>query len=129
MMKFRITTLVDVTETNVRRGGDKLSVDQMANFMTVYQVIGLRTNPTEIVVSSNKDKITGLGFGSKFKGEHAYWTYEFVVEADESISIDMMKEDFDLVPFIGGLTETVNLNNDVFRTKDDKDCNIIFQQL
>lgn len=129
MMKFRITTLVDVTETNVRRGGDKLSVDQMANFMTVYQVIGLRTNPTEIVVSSNKDKITGLGFGSKFKGEHAYWTYEFVVEADESVSIDMMKEDFDLVPFIGGLTETVNLNNDVFRTKDDKDCNIIFQQL
>jgi hypothetical protein len=129
MMKFKITTLVDVTETNVRRGDDKLAVNQMANFMTVYQVIGLRTNPTDILVTSHSDKISGLGFGSKFKGEQNYWTYEFVVEADESISINMMKEDFDLVPFIGGLTETAKLNNDVFRTTDDKDCNIIFQQL
>jgi hypothetical protein len=36
-------------------------------------------------------------------------------------------DDFDLVPVIAGLTESVTINNNAFRTKDDASKNIIFK--
>lgn len=128
-MKFRITTLVDITETSVRpnsRQDTKLE-HQQANFMTVYQVIGLRTNPTEFVVEQHEDKVGSMKFGSRFKGEHRYWTCDFVVEAEQSLTLDMMIADFDLVPIITGLDETVKITDSVFRTQDSKDKNIVFE--
>lgn len=128
-MKFRITTLVDITETSVRKGSglDKKLEHQQANFMTVYQVIGLRTNPTDFEISIKEDKIGSIGFGSRYKGDHRYWICEFIVEAEQSLSIDMMIADFDLVPIITDLDETVKINNSVFRTTESKDKNIIFE--
>ena len=40
----------------------------------------------------------------------------------------MLINDFNLVPFISGLDETVKFKNNVFRTADKLDCNIIFQE-
>jgi hypothetical protein len=54
---------------------------------------------------------------------------EFYVEAEASLSVDMMKEDFDLVPFIADLTEDAKFSSCVFRTQDPAHTNIVFEQL
>jgi hypothetical protein len=129
-MRFIIKTLVDVTQTRASRGSDHLEVKQQANFNTMYNVIGLRTNPTEFTVRSSSEDVTGLGFGSKYKGKHLVWTVEFVVEADDSTSIDLMTQDFDIVPVIIDLTETIKLDKGLFITSSESTkTNIIFERI
>ena len=66
-------------------------------------------------------------FGKKYKGKHKIWTVDFVVEADESTSVESMMEDFDLVPIIVGLHETVALDKNLFVTsKKSSLMNVIF---
>jgi len=112
-MKIRIKTLVDVTRTDVRRKGvdDKKFLQQL-NYQTLLQIINLRN-----LIDNNDDPwvetrdITGE-FGSSYKGEHRVWTYEFEVEHTDAYKhgddpIGFLKQDFDLVPVLGGLEETV----------------------
>lgn len=127
-MKFRIKTLVDVTETKARRGENQLLAKQQANFMTLANTIGLRTNPSDFAVESKKEDVSKL-FGSAHRGKKTVWTVNFSVEADESLSVDMMIEDFDLIPFIAGLTEDAKFASNVFRTQDPEHANIIFECL
>lgn len=124
-MKFILTTLVDITETNIRRGPDRLLVGQQSNYDTLIQVIGLRANPTPIKVKEHKSVITNLGFGSKYKGTHKYWVFEFEVP-DGSMNVQTLKEDFDLVPYVNNLTETVNGGITAFMSQDSTVCNVLF---
>jgi hypothetical protein len=127
-MKFQIKTLIDVTQTNARKGQDKKLVNQQDNFNTLYNTIGLRTNPTEFNISVNKE--TCESFGDVYKSKHNVWTINFVVEQEFSTSIDFMLQDFKYVPIISGLDETVSIDNDMFITcKNLSKCNIIFNQL
>ena len=127
-MRFQIKTLVDVTETNARKGQDKKLVNQQDNFNTLYNTIGLRTNPTEFVISVNKD--TCEDFGSKYKSKHNVWTIEFFVEAEDSTSVSLMEEDFEYVPVIFGLDETIEVDKNMFITcKNPTLSNIIFKRL
>lgn len=129
-MRFEIKTLVDVTETNARKGQDKKLVNQQDNFNTLYNTIGLRTNPTEIVVSVNEELITKLGFGTSYKGKHKIWTVEFFVEAEASTSVELMQDDFELVPIISNLDETAKLDKSMFITSANNTLtNIIFNQI
>jgi hypothetical protein len=129
-MRFRIKTLVDVTETNARKGQDPIQVDQQANFNTLYNTIGLRSNPTEFDITVEKVDLKDLGFGSNYKGKHNVWTIEFFVEADESTSIEFMNSDFDLIPVITGLTETVDLDKGLFITLSNHGrTNILFERI
>jgi hypothetical protein len=41
---------------------------------------------------------------------------------------EILEDDFDLVPVISGLNETIKINNNVFRTKDKKAKNIVIKQ-
>ena len=126
-MKFKIKTLVDVTETRSRKGDDPLRAKQQANFMTLYNTIGLRTNAVDFIITISKED-TKI-FGSSFKGKKTVWTVEFYVEAEDSLTVDMMLGDFDLVPFITDLTEDAKFSSSVFRTQDSTHTNIIFEQL
>lgn len=129
-MRFRIKTLVDVTETNARKGQDPLSSNQQANFNTLYNTIGLRSNPTEFVITVEKVDLKNLGFGSNYKGKHNVWTVEFYVEAEESTNIEFMKSDFDLIPIITGLTETAELDKGLFDTLSNHSrTNILFERI
>lgn len=124
-MKIKLYTLVDVTETNIRKGPDKIAVGQQSNYDTLIQVIGLRANPEPLDIISHNGSISKLGFGSAYKGTHNYW--EFVFEMPEgSTDIDALTSDFDLVPIIADLTETAKLNINIFKTTDTKERNIVF---
>jgi len=128
-MRFQIKTLVDVTQTHARKGDHPEEVKQQANFMTLYNTIGLRTNPEDFVITSEVQDIKDLEFGSEHKGKLRVWTIDFTVEQDQSLTLDMMLNDFELVPFISGLTENAKFKSSIFRTNDSKYCNIIFNKL
>jgi len=126
-MKFRIQTLVDITETKARRqGDDKFAHKQEANFQTVLQTVGMRVN-IEYANSPSFENITASKnfFNDKYKGKQMLWTFEFDVEYKDALTLEMLKGDFDLIPIITGLNETVELQKALFRTTG-KDTNIVF---
>jgi hypothetical protein len=127
-MKFQIKTLIDVTQTNARKGQDKKLVNQQDNFNTLYNTIGLRSNPTDFVISVDKESCKD--FGSIYKNKHNVWTVEFTVEQELSTEVSFMVEDFEYVPVILGLDETISVDKSMFITyKNPSKCNIIFNQL
>ena len=128
MNTFELTTLVDITKTNARRGEDKLAYGQQQNYMSVVQTLGLRTNVGISDPLFKKQK--AVGFGSDYATKTLnVWRCTITVEQDESHSVEMMQQDFNLIPFIKDLNENVNLTEAVFWTSDPKKCNILFKML
>jgi len=126
VVKFVAKTLIDVTETGARKGTSEIkAVNQHQNFLTVLQTIGLRVN-INVESSPKCSQESTKEFGSLYKGKHSVWTFEFEVEYQDALSIEILESDFDLVPVILGLDETAKINNSVFRTKDSKEKNIVF---
>ena len=129
-MRFIIDTVVDVTETNARRGqADKLSLDQQANYNTLLQTIGLRCNAEPISLTATIKDVSKLAFGDAIKGKQRVWTFEFDNPYEGALTVDMLNDDFDLIPIINNLNETANINNSIFSTKNPNDRNIVFQQI
>ena len=127
-MRFKLYTLVDITETGARRGEDPKQFRQQQNFLTVMQTIGLRVNPTYIKPPSIVNDIPNkYNLGSKFKNKQTIWEYAFDIEYDDALDKDILDNDFDLIPIITGLDETVKFENDVFITKNLDINNIVFE--
>jgi hypothetical protein len=127
-MKFKLYTLVDITETGARRGDDPKSYRQQQNFLTVMQTIGLRVNPTyvskpEII----KEVPSKLGLGSDYKSKQTVWDYTFEIDYENALDVDTLTGDFDLVPIITELDETVKFKNAHFSTKNTAFKNIYFK--
>jgi len=127
-MRFKIKTLVDITETKARKGEDEVLYGEQQNYMTLLNTLGLRTN-INLRGTPKVETVSIKGFGSTYKGEHKVWTQEIEVEYEGATNIDFMKNDFDLVPIINNLNETVEFDIAVFRTKDAKKRNILFEKL
>ena len=127
-MRFIIHTVVDITETNARRGqADKLSLDQQANYNTLIQTIGLRANVDPIGLTESIKDVSKLTFGDAIKGKQRVWTFEFENTYEGALTLDMMINDFDLVPVIVNLEETAANTNNIFSTKHVTDKNILFE--
>jgi hypothetical protein len=127
-MKFKVITLADITETNARRNEDSKGWRQQQNYNTFIGVLGLRINPIiDKSPTTTKRAISNIGFGKKYKGTHNVWECTFEVEYEGGLNLEMLNNDFDLIPFITDLEETVNINPSVFRTQDEQECNIIFK--
>ena len=126
-MKVILTTLVDITETKARRGDDKFKLSQQANYMTMVQTAGLRINPNPILLEDKTSKLDNLRFGTAFEGQQRYWIFKFDFETEAGLNQQLLENDFDLVPVLSGLNETVNFKNSVFRTTDKQQKNIIFE--
>jgi hypothetical protein len=126
-MRFKLLTLVDITKTDARRSDESSLYKQQQNFFSVVQTISLRANPIiESEPVCTKQSTKGLGFGSEFSGDHAVWTLSFSFEQAGSHNLDLLREDFDMVPFIAGLTETAKFKELAFNTSNSKRVNIIF---
>ena len=128
-----IYTLIDITETKQYRGADKKLTHQQANFMTFFQTLCLRQNylfdnPPEKVEMSEKE-LKEIGFGTNYKGNHNVWCITLTVDEGRTFpELESVEKDFDLVPVISGLDETIEINNNVFRTTDKKAKNIVIQK-
>lgn len=119
MPMYRIISLVDITRTNPGRSEtDKLKLSQQANFNSLVQAIGLRSN---VEWEQNPIKHTGA-LPVPFEGRGTYWTWDFYVEREDVFLKDdnpvgLLLEDLHNVPVLSGLEETVNINPAAFQTQ------------
>ena len=137
MQTIEIKTLIDITNTRVSRPnqGTQLEMDQNRNFTTLKQCTELRSiisydfSP-ELQVIDVKD----LGFGSKYKGKHAVWTFRFSPDrtgayAKDNNDIGCLIEDIQGVPFIEKLTETINIERAIFELIDASSKNTVIKAI
>jgi len=129
-MRYQIITLVDITKTNPHRGStDSLTLGQQSNYNTLIQTIGLRAN-----IDHSVDPIMNNGrLPDPFTGNGAYWTFVFEVEREQTFLKDrdpvgLLIDDFNNVPVVTGLQDTVNFKFSVFQT-DGNLVNICIEQL
>jgi hypothetical protein len=121
MPRYQIITLVDITRTNPARSEtDHVKLSQQANFNSLIQAIGMRSN-----VTWDRDPIAETGRVPKqdFKAMHWYW--EFFVEREQVFFKDddpvaLLKTDLDGVPIIAGLTDSADLNPACFFSQGDR---------
>jgi hypothetical protein len=130
---LKVYTLIDITETKSYRSADQKLNHQQANFMTFIQTLMLTMNffydkaPT--LIECDEKKLSELGFGSDYKGSHNVWCLEARVDEGRQVpDVETLQNNFDLVPVIPNLNESILINNNVFRAKDKKATNITFNK-
>ncbi len=129
-MKFKALSLIDITKTGISRNTnseDKTDIAQFANYMTVENCLQLRSNIK--IITKPKGKImdiSNLKFGDNYRGEQMVWEFTFEPETPEAVNINTLKEDFNLIPMLTGLDETINITNGVYITEDEDYTNLLF---
>jgi hypothetical protein len=119
MPRYQIVTLVDITRTNPTRSEtDQHLLAQQANFNTLLQSIGLRSN-VEWTVDPTECK--GI-LPHPLEGKANYWTWTFEVERDEVFNKDgdpvgLLLDDLHGVPIISQLNNSVDIDPPVFQTQ------------
>jgi hypothetical protein len=83
-------TLVDITKTGARKGDDLFKIKQQQNYLTAENTISIRSNP--IIKNINKQ------FDDNKQTD--VWIIDFDFENQNAHSIEMLTNDFDLVPVI-----------------------------
>jgi len=111
-MRIRMLTCVDITQTDARKGDNPHERKQQQNFLTAVNTISLRANP---IVDSKPVIVKD----SKWKNEKV-WQLDFSFENDSMHSLDLLIKDFNYVPIITGLDETLEFTNDAFITENGK---------
>ena len=127
-MSYQIHTLIDITPTGKNRGRSQegKSVDQQTNWLTFQNCAMLRTNMEFGEVTVKEDIVDKYLFGKDFEGKQRIWSVTLTPSQDTAVSVDMLKDDCDLVPMISGLDESIKNHNDVFMTRDENKTNILF---
>ncbi len=130
-MRYKIYTLVDITKTGQYRNepGRELARLQQQNFDTVLQTIGMRANLS--YVTPPKVKID-IPKNYNMKGDELsnIWIFDWEVDREDLFlynddELYRLKEDFDLVPYISGLTETVKKEPAIFRSGENISFEIV----
>ena len=132
-MEYKLYTTVDITSTGQYRAevGKETGRWKEQNFQTVLQTLGIRAN----ISYSNKPVMTtvkGSLIGFNTDELIHVWRFDFnteqnyLFEANDN-PVGYLLEDFDGVPFIAGLDESITQNFNVFVTDSDS-RNIIFSQ-
>ena len=132
-MDYTLYTTVDITHTGQYRtepGMEALRWKEQ-NFQTVLQTLGMRAN---ISFKENpiQMEINGKIVGFKTSDIINVWRFHFSTEQDRFFEKDKnpvgyLIEDFDAVPYIANLDESMEQNYAVFVTSGENK-NIVFQE-
>ena len=100
------------------------SRNQQRNWETVLQTISLTAQPLDITPASGSTKVSlsEHQFGSIFKGLQNCWKFMFYIEQQDVFGLDpiaKIESNFDQIPIIGGLTESVKFETPLFQTRGD----------
>jgi hypothetical protein len=121
MSRYQIITLVDITRSQPdREETDKTLLGQQANFNSLLQAIGLRSN---VAWLRDPKKQTGR-LPDPATGKATYWTWEFDCERDEVFLQDedpvyLLVHDLNHVPIITGLGDSADITPAAFQTQGD----------
>ena len=113
MQRFRITTLVDITRTQVfKEYVNPLKKKQQDNFNTLHQTLEMRA-----IIFSDKDPERKF---IDWEGrEELTWIWEFYIERDDIFLKDndpayLIRTDLEYVPFINNCEETAKFKTCFF---------------
>ena len=118
MIRYEITTLVDITRSNPQRSDtDRLRQGQQANFNSLIQAIGMRSN---VEWMQDPQMTNGTVPGQDFKAE--YWRWEFIVERDQVFELNgdpvgLLLQDLNGVPIIPDLANEIIVDPAAFITQ------------
>jgi hypothetical protein len=132
-MHYKLYTTVDITNTGQYR--NEPNKEQLRwkeqNFQTVLQTLGIRAN---VVGYIKPDMIEILGSTVGFNTDKIIrvWRFDFETERDHLYTVNndlvgYLKSDFEAVPYISGLDESMEQNYDIFVT-DGPARNIVFHK-
>jgi hypothetical protein len=131
-MEYVLQTLVDITATGKYRSdqADPLSRHQQQNFDTVTQTIGMRANlmfDRKPVLAEKLGRDTGFDIAEVVK----IWTFNWSTEQTGIFEkngdlVGLLKDDFQYVTYIQGLSESKQFNKPIFITAGPM-TNIIFK--
>ena len=127
-MSYTIHTLIDITPTGKHRNrnDEGKAVDQQTNWLTFQNCAMLRTNMEFGEVTMKEQIVDKYLFGKDFKGKQKVWSVTVTPDRSDVVTLDMLQEDFDLVPMITSLDESIKKHNELFLTKDEHKTNILF---
>lgn len=117
MSRYQLITLVDITRAKPSRSEkDSFKLSQQANFNSLIQSIGLRSN-----VDWDWDPKMNTGRIPGHDGKANHWVWEFDAEREDIFLKDndpvgLLKEDINGVPVITGLDDSVDIFPAVFQT-------------
>ncbi len=120
MARYKIVTLVDITRADPeKKEADKFKLSQQANFNSLLQAIGLRSN---VVWHRNPKKETG-SLPDKIGGKATHWIWEFDCEQEDVFLKDgdpvgLLKEDVHGVPVIDLLENSADISPAAFQTRN-----------
>ena len=124
--RYSVYTLIDVTSTNVlsNNSSEIRGRNQQRNWETAQQIIGLRTQATIVAVPASPRMVymDAHHFGAYYTGQHQCWKFIFEVEQQDVFGgiddpVKLLRIDFDSVPIIKNLEETVDLPDAMFYTE------------
>lgn len=132
-MDYMLYTTVDITNTGQYRsepGAEALRWKEQ-NFQTVLQTLGIRANisfSTPPTVSEVKGSVVGFETNKMIR----VWAFDFKTERERLFEsngnpIGYLIDDFEGVPYISGLDESMQQNFDVFVTEGPA-RNIVFHK-
>lgn len=123
-MEYKLYTLVDITHTKQYRSepGKEVARCQEQNFNTVLQTLGIRSNiwyENGPVLTEIKGRLIGFDTDEIIRVWRFDWSTErdYMYE-DNGDPVAHLKSDFQLVPYISGLDETMEQQYAVFNTED-----------
>jgi hypothetical protein len=119
-MNYKLYTLVDITHTGQTRSepGRESLRWQEQNFNTLLQTLGIRANIT-YSQSPASTEIKGKLIGFDTDEIIRVWRFDFYTERDflfekDGNPVGLLEEDFQMVPYISGLGETMEQKYAVF---------------
>ena len=119
MPRYQLITLVDITRTNPTRSEtDQHKLKQQANFDTLLQSIGLRSN----VNWDTDPKESSGALPHPLNGKANYWSWIFEIEREDTFLKDgdpvgLLLDDLHGVPVVDGLNNSVELTPSAFQTR------------
>ena len=120
MARYEIITVVDITRTNpAREETDRIKLGQQANFNSLVQAIGMRSNVTWIRDPELHNGRLPIG-----PGKATHWIWQFDAEREDVFlnqgnDVALLVNDLDGVPVVDQLHNTVELTPAVFRSQGD----------
>ena len=122
MQRFKIISLVDITRSIPSRiETDRIKLGQQANFNSLLQAIGLRSN---MEWDRDPEQYSGR-LPDLLEGAAVHWVWEFWVERDFVFRLDdnpvgLLLDDLEGVPVINQLNNSVDITPSIFQTKGDR---------
>jgi len=119
-MKYKLYTFVDITNTGKHkpRPGQDMQRWKEQNFQTVLQTLGIRSNITWDSAPVTVE-MSGALAGFDTDNIVRLWRFDFYTERDDlwlkdQDQCELLREDFELVPYISGLDELLKQSYAVF---------------